>query len=182
MLEDAPHDKRIVDQREYAHRAVALRTFEWIGFVDLANQPRPSRLGARGELAHGLDGRYARRRRILALLSLRPLPARAIGVPADIAHQVLVAVRDVPAQQLQPLRPGHHLEVSLQPEVHLGAIDDGAGGRVVGHLLKGHRGAQLPGDGGVPNEKLQHRAPKPLDEKRLGHRRQGIREPAWCRR
>ncbi len=34
--------------------------------------------------------------------------ARAVRVPPDVAHQVLVAIRDVPAQQLQPLGAGHH--------------------------------------------------------------------------
>ena len=36
----------------------------------------------------------------------------AVGVPAHIAHQVLVAIRHVPQEKLQPLGPGHHLEVS----------------------------------------------------------------------
>ncbi len=38
-------------------------------------------------------------------------------------------------------------------------------------------GAQLPGDGGVLNEKLQRRAPKALGEQRLGHRRQRHEPP-----
>ena len=45
-------------------------------------------------------------------------------------------------EQLQPLGARHHLEVALQPQVHLGAVDDGARFRVVGHLLQGHGRAQ----------------------------------------
>jgi len=41
VLQDAPHHRRIVDQRDDAHRAVTFLTFERIGFVDLADEPRP---------------------------------------------------------------------------------------------------------------------------------------------
>ena len=81
VLEDTRDGRRIVNRREYAHRAVALRTFEWIGFVDRANQPRSGGPGPRGERAHGLDGRCAHGLQILALVSFGPLTARAVRVP-----------------------------------------------------------------------------------------------------
>ncbi len=56
---------------------MAFGTFERISFIDFANQPRPSGLGARGELAHGLDGGCARGRGILILERFGPLTTRA---------------------------------------------------------------------------------------------------------
>ena len=54
-----------------------------------------------------------RARRSLSLLRLRPLTACAIGVPTDVANEVLVPIRDVPAQPhhllREPLGAGHHL-------------------------------------------------------------------------
>ena len=44
--------------------------------------------------------------------------------------------------QLQSRGARHDLEVALEAGMHLRAIDHRARGRVVGHLLKGHRGAQ----------------------------------------
>ena len=41
VLEDAPHHRRVLDQRDDAHRVVTFRAFERIGFVDLADHPRP---------------------------------------------------------------------------------------------------------------------------------------------
>jgi len=46
------------------------------------------------------------------------------------------------AQKRQPRGARHDLEVALQAGVHLGAVDHGSRGRVVGHLLQGHRRAQ----------------------------------------
>jgi len=40
VLENAPHDVCILDQGDDPHRPLALRAFERIGFVDLANEPR----------------------------------------------------------------------------------------------------------------------------------------------
>ncbi len=91
--------------------------------------------------AIGLDACCARCRRIL-IPSLGPLPARAVRVPPDVAHQVLVAIRDVAQQQLQPLGAGHHLEIPLQAQVHLRAVNDRPRLGVVAHLLKRHWCAQ----------------------------------------
>ncbi len=88
VMENAPYDRRIVDEGDDAHRPLAPWTLQRIGFIDFANQPRPGRLGARGECAHGINGCRARGRRIVALLSLGTLPGRAVGVLADVAHQV----------------------------------------------------------------------------------------------
>jgi hypothetical protein len=40
-----------------------------------------------------------------------------VGVPADVAHQMLVPIGDVFAEQFQPLGAGHHLEVPLEARV-----------------------------------------------------------------
>ena len=106
VLEDTRDGRRIVNRREYAHRAVALRTFEWIGFVDRANQPRSGGPGPRGERAHELDGRCAHGRHILALVSFGPLTARAVRVPYQrlraraqfLVGKFLVLARSLPIQ------------------------------------------------------------------------------------
>jgi len=54
---------------------------------------------------------------------------------------MLVPIWNVFTEQLQPLGPGHHLKVSLEPQVHLRALDHRAGRRVVAHLLQRHRRA-----------------------------------------
>jgi len=71
--------------------------------------------------------------------------ANEVLVPQGLPS--VVAIRDVPTPHLQPPRPGHHPKIPLQAEVHLRAVDDAAGGRVVAHLRKGHRRAQhVPGE------------------------------------
>ena len=60
----------------------------------------------------------------------------------SFAHEVLVAVGSVFAEQLEPLGTRHDLHVVLQAGVYLRAVDYRAAGRVVGHLLQGYRGAQ----------------------------------------
>ena len=50
----------------------------------------------------------------------------------------LDASTDVAAKELEPLGPGHELELAFQARAHLRAVDDAAGGRVVGHLLERH--------------------------------------------
>jgi len=111
VIEDAPHHARIVDQGDHAHWAAVITsafwTYERIGFVDLANKPRPGGLGAGGELAHVFDVCWGLGHGVLRLERLRAFTARAVRVPADIAHQMLVAIGDVFAEQLQPLGPGH---------------------------------------------------------------------------
>ena len=125
-------------------------------------------------------------------------------VPIDVAHQVLVpqglpslvpqglspqggsrpsvvAIGNVLAQQRQPLRTRHHLEVPLQPEMHLRALDHRARGGVVGHLLKGHRGTQH-GAGeflsafGIPG-RHPHRALAKLEWRQPSKR---LRSPSEC--
>jgi hypothetical protein len=107
------------------------------------------------------------------------LAARSIRIPPDVANEVLVSVWNVPAQQLQPLGPGHHLEVPLQARVHLRAVDDRAGLRVVAHLL------QRPGrTEHVARELLPLSTKNPAPrgesrlEQRLGDRRQFDKTPA----
>ena len=40
MPEDAPHHRRVADQRDQAHWTVTFWTHERIGFVDFADDPR----------------------------------------------------------------------------------------------------------------------------------------------
>jgi len=79
---------------------------------------------------------------------LCPFPAFARSPRARLEYQptwrtkVLVAIGNVAAQQLQPLGAGHDLEVALQAQVHVRAVDHRSRLRVIGHLLKRHRRAQ----------------------------------------
>jgi len=73
VIEDAPHHGRIVDQRDHAHWVFALGTYERVGLVDLADEPRPGGLGAGGELAHRCLGCRGR------LRGLKRLYISAIG-------------------------------------------------------------------------------------------------------
>jgi len=50
VLEDAPDDSRILDQRNHPHRPRALEAFQGIGFVELAAQPRPGSFRASRKL------------------------------------------------------------------------------------------------------------------------------------
>ena len=40
-------------------------------------------------------------------------PRARVRVPPDVAHQVLVAIGDVPGQQLQPFGTGHYLDQAV---------------------------------------------------------------------
>jgi len=89
VMENALSDRWIVDERDDAHRPLALRALQRIGFIDFANQPRPQGrvgplplpvgLGARGECALKINGCRAPGRHIVALPNLGPLAARAVG-------------------------------------------------------------------------------------------------------
>src|SRR5256885_13857731 len=47
MFEDSADDFGVIDQRDDLHRRAALGTFQGIGLVDLVDQSRPRRPGAR---------------------------------------------------------------------------------------------------------------------------------------
>jgi hypothetical protein len=93
VLQDAPCHAWIVDERNDPHRPLAARTLERIDLVELANEPRPSGLGTRGELARRFDGCGGRPRRIFVPQRLRPLAPGPVRISADGANQVLVAIR-----------------------------------------------------------------------------------------
>ena len=69
VLEDAPHHARIVDQGDQSHRPAfytsARRALQGIGFVHLADEPRPGGPGAGGELAHVFDASLASQRIVI---------------------------------------------------------------------------------------------------------------------
>ena len=110
VIENAPHHSLIVDQRDHAHRPAvitsALRAYERIGFVHFADEPCPRRLGARGELAHRRIGCRGRYRGLLRLERLRAFTARAVGVPAYIAHQMFVPIGGLAQGSLMRRLPG----------------------------------------------------------------------------
>ena len=92
MLQDTLHDISIHDQRDYAHRPFAARTFKWIDFINLLNQARPRRSGAGCDFLRKLP--FLRHWR--GCKCRCPLISNAVGVPADVAHQMLVAIWDNP--------------------------------------------------------------------------------------
>jgi hypothetical protein len=47
MFEDSANDCRVIDQRDYVRRGTALGTYQRIDFIDLVDQSRPRRPGAR---------------------------------------------------------------------------------------------------------------------------------------
>jgi hypothetical protein len=61
VLEDAPDDSRILDQRNDAHRPFALGAFQRIGLVDLANEPRPSGFCASRKRSRRFRARHRQR-------------------------------------------------------------------------------------------------------------------------
>ena len=87
MLEDALNDIGIVNERDDAHRGAAVGTLERIDLVDFLNQPGP--VG----FAPGVDGRIVDNKawyRIAGLFSRSSCPARAVGLVAAVAHEMLV--------------------------------------------------------------------------------------------
>lgn len=142
VLEDAAHDRGVVDERDHPHWALADGTDERVGLVDLADEPRPGCLGPCRNLARRFGRGGGRRGRVLCRRPLGPFAAHAVRVPACVPDEVFVAIGNVAAEELEPLGPGHELEVALEAFVHLRAIDDRAAGRVVGHLLERHRSSQ----------------------------------------
>jgi len=50
MFEDSPNDCGVIDQRDDVHRRSALGTLQRIDLVDLVDEPRPRRPGARRSL------------------------------------------------------------------------------------------------------------------------------------
>ena len=139
--ENRSHHDGVLDQRDDAHRAFALHALERIGFIHLADQPRPSGLGAARVLAQHFGDAVGSGRRRSGSLRLAH-SATAARVPTAVPHELLVAIGDVFAEQLQPLGARHDLEVPLQSQVHLRAVDHRAGRRVVAHLGKRERRAQ----------------------------------------
>ena len=59
VLEDAPDDSRILDQRNHPRRPLALGAFQGIGFVDLVDESRPGGFRA----SRKFSGRRLDRRR-----------------------------------------------------------------------------------------------------------------------
>jgi len=66
----------------------------------------PSGFGARGERTHRLRLCRGLRRQILHLQRSCPPAARSIRIPPNVANEVLVAIGDLAAQQLEPLGAG----------------------------------------------------------------------------
>jgi hypothetical protein len=115
VFQYALDDTGIVDDGNHPHRPPALRTFERIDFIDLLDQARPGCFGAIGNLRLSLVLRHGRVRVVGC-----PLTANPVGVPADVAHEVLIAIGDVAAQQLQPWRARHQLKrVALDQRIRL---------------------------------------------------------------
>ena len=138
MFEDAANDCCVIDQRDDVHLRATLGTRQRIDFVHFVNEPRPRRLGARGDHLCAVEGLQRCCRHGLT----GPLAAATGRVPPDLPHKMLKAVRHMPAEHFEPLRAGHQLEVALQALVHVGAVHDHSGFRQVSHLLQGKRRAQ----------------------------------------
>src|SRR5450759_3517976 len=77
--------------------------FQRIGLIDFADQPRPRSLGTGSELGAWLLAWRRPRGTGVRRCFLCPLTACPVLVPAEVANEVLVAIRKVLAQQRQPL-------------------------------------------------------------------------------
>lgn len=112
-------DRAVVDERDHAHRALALRAFERIDFVDFVDQARPGGARPVGAHARGVASLDLARDDFNRLGRHAPaLSPAAVRVPAGVAHQVLEAIRDVSAELCQPIGPGRDLEVAHERLVH----------------------------------------------------------------
>jgi len=85
VLEDAPDDSRILDQRNDAHRPVAPGALQRIGLVDLTDQPRPGGYCASRKFIRPL---LSRRSRLGGRLSSRAPPARGSSTTPRGARDV----------------------------------------------------------------------------------------------
>jgi hypothetical protein len=89
----------------------AFRAGERIDLVDLADHLRPRDLRGSTRLAFGFRAGPVH----IGTLVLRA--PRSARIAAVVAHHVLVVVRDVLAEELQPLDTRHDLEVALEGRV-----------------------------------------------------------------
>ena len=90
MFQDALYHVRIVDQRDGFHRPVAARTHQRIDFIDLVDQARPGRSGARRDrpciLGCLID--------VLRRGCTGPLAAAPARISANVLDQMFEPVRD----------------------------------------------------------------------------------------
>ena len=128
VREDRSHHRRILDQRNHPHRALALAAHERVSFVDFADQPRPGQLRAARVLTKHFNDAAGRSRHRSGDLRLAR-SATAARVPAHVPDELLVAIGNMLAKQLQPQGTRHRLEVALEPKMHLRAVDHGARSR-----------------------------------------------------
>jgi len=101
VFEDAFDNSRFIDQRHDAHDRAAVRALKRINCIHFVNQPDPVGLAPpvrRSVIEGGL--------RLLFTLQFCPpaRTARAVGVIAVIADQVLVLIGNMVEQQAQPFQ------------------------------------------------------------------------------
>jgi hypothetical protein len=102
ILYDPVHDRILREEGDDLHHAPAVRTEEWVNFINLADHLGPA-LG-RNALQVFLD--HPERRRIQT--RLLDLASMGIGVKAIITHRDLALVRDVrghPGNEFQIVHP-----------------------------------------------------------------------------
>ncbi len=116
MRQDLADHALVVGHRNDPHLSPTPGTHQGVDLVHPVDQLRPGGAGGLADWPFFLRD-YGGCRSGLVLLMLAPVAA-AVG--AVIANQVLVLVRDMLDEQLQPLDTGHHLEVALERGVHLG--------------------------------------------------------------
>ena len=100
-----------LNEADDAHRRAALGTAEWVRFVTLLDQRRPSFAGfpsrGRGGRSGGSGGR--------GRLALGPLPAALVRIPPVIPHQMLSGVRNMLGDFGQEIQRIEYLEVARGP-------------------------------------------------------------------
>jgi hypothetical protein len=139
--QDRLDDLRLVNEGDNPHTPTP-RTEQGIRLVDLLDTLGPPLLeGARAGGWWDFDDSL-RSRSLPLFLRLLPLPSTDVAVPAGVSDHVLALIGDMGGQGGQPVQGGEDLEVSLEDGVHLGAVDDSLGLRLIVQLLLGEGGAE----------------------------------------
>ena len=136
VAEDFLDHGTLVNDRDDAHRMLALWANQWIGVPDLEDDVAPllrGKFGGRRRSAGRAQGHGSR----AAGFGVVALAAHFVGIPAVVTDHLRPLVGDVLGDGGQEVGSGEDFEVAVDFGIELGAVDDGVGGGFQRHFCDG---------------------------------------------
>ncbi len=140
MAQDALDHLALIDEGDDAHLARARRTNQRVGLPHLLDELAPFRRWWTPGAVFGdindfdpVGGRLP----FPAFSLLVALSAHLIRIPAIVAHELKILIRDMLGDGGNKVAGGKDFKVAPDLGVHAGAVDDGAGFRIGMHLVDG---------------------------------------------